>query len=292
MRADLFVCSGVLIVGLMAACRGDVLTPDAGTGADSGVFRDGGTSDGGNPDPGRETDCDVAAQTGCEVGAVCLRGVLADGGLGNLCFSGECDPVAQNCPEGNRCAYVRHDHVTSRRCIPASTGTVAEGGACQSVATAEGDFYDTCAPGLSCTDRSTSSGATTFTCQRLCHGGEQCTAPRDCIDVLRFEGSNERPRVCGTPGSACDVLARDCTDSRGCYPSPRSGGVCVTAGTLAEGQPCAYVNDCQEGSACVKNGTGLVCRRLCRAPSGSPGCDSGQTCQPLQDHPGVGVCVR
>jgi hypothetical protein len=290
MRADLFVCSGVLILGLMAACRGDVTSPDAGTGTDSGVFRDGGDSDGGPTDPGGgEAGCDVARQTGCEAGAVCLRGVLGDGRLGTLCFPGECDPVAQNCPEGNRCAYVRRDNVTSRRCIPA--GTVAEGGSCQSLATAEGDFYDTCAPGLSCTDRSTSSGGSTFTCQRFCYGGEQCTAPRDCIDVLRFEGSNERPRVCGDPGPTCDVLARECTNSRGCYPSPRSGGVCVTAGTIAEGQPCTYVNDCQEGSACVKEGASLVCRQLCRAPSGSPGCESGQHCLPLQDYTGVGVCV-
>ncbi|MET0404433.1 MAG: hypothetical protein ABW123_18620 [Cystobacter sp.] len=293
MRADLFVCSGVLFVGLLMACHGDVSPPDAGTDVDSGVFQDGGGPGDGptepDPEPG-ETGCSVARQTGCAAGEVCLRGVSGDGGVSNQCFPGECDPVAQNCPEGNRCTYVRRDNVTSRRCVPAGTGTVAEGGTCQSTATAEGDFYDTCAPGLACTDRST-SGGTTFTCQRLCHGGNQCAAPNECIDVLRFEGSNERPRVCGAPKATCDLLAPQCATPLGCYPSNKHGA-CVATGAIADGQSCTYVNDCQPGSACVKDGQGLVCRKLCRAPTGAPGCDSGQRCQSLQDYSAVGVCVR
>ena len=292
MRADLFVCSGVLLLGLMTACHADPSSSDAGPGSDSGVIRDGGSPDAGSGGDGgivTETACDVAAQTGCAAGAVCLRGLLGDGGVGNACFPGECDAVKQTCPAGSRCAYVLRDNVTARRCVPTSTGTVNEGGACQSTATAGGDFYDTCAPGLSCTDRST-SGNTTFSCQRLCYSAAQCSGSTDCIDALRFEGSNERPRVCGTPGASCDVLASNCPSPRGCYPS--SGrGVCVSAGSVSAGQACEYANDCQPGSACVSTGAGRVCRALCRSPSGSPSCTGGLRCQALQDYAGVGVCV-
>ncbi|WP_245919297.1 hypothetical protein [Melittangium boletus] len=233
----------------------------------------------------------MARQRGCATGEACMRGQLEDGGQGNVCFAGECDVVAQNCAAGSRCTYVSQGNVTSRRCVPASTGTVDEGGNCQSIATTEGDFYDTCKAGLACTASPTSGGGTApYTCKRFCHGGDQCAAPSDCVEVMHFTGSNELPRVCGAPGASCDVLTQGCTSPLGCYPSPKSGSVCVTAGTLADGQPCTYSNDCGPGSACVKDGVGLVCREMCRAPSGSPACSSGR-CEPLQDFPGVGVCV-
>jgi len=214
--------------------------------------------------------------------------VLEDGGQGNRCFPGGCDPVAQDCPAGNKCTYVRQGGVTSRRCVP--DGTVAEGEACQSTVTPEGDSHDTCKAGLSCTDQTASDGGIAFVCLRFCHGSEQCTAPRDCIEVLRFTGSEELPRVCGEPGPKCDLLARGCASPLGCYPSPRSGPVCVTAGAVEDGMPCTYSNDCRSGSACVKDGASLACRRLCRTPSGEPGCASGY-CEPLRDFAGVGACV-
>ena len=237
-----------------------------------------------------ETGCDVEQQRGCGTGEVCMRGQLADGGQGNVCFAGECDVVAQDCAAGARCTYVLGvDNTTRRRCVSAGS-TVAEGASCASTSTAEG-FYDNCAPGLACTAPATSGGGSApYTCKPFCRGGAQCSAPRDCVEVVRFTGSNELPRVCGAPGPSCDVLAQGCTSPQGCYPSPQSGSVCVTAGALADGQGCAYSNDCRPGSACVRAGGGLTCRPLCRSPSGSPACTSGR-CEPLQDFPGVGVCV-
>ncbi|QRK05470.1 hypothetical protein JQX13_35645 [Archangium violaceum] len=286
--------SSVLVVGLMVgACRnGNGNTGDAGS--DSGLSN-GGRDGGGGTTPdgaGGETPqvCDVARQQGCAADELCLRGLLEGGGQGNRCFPGECDLVAQNCPAGNKCTYVRQGSETTRRCVP--DGTVTEGGACESTTQPGGDiFYDTCKAGLYCTDQTGPDGGTTFTCQKFCYGNEQCTAPRACVEVLRFTGSDELPRVCGEAGSGCDPLAQGCASSLGCYPTPGSGAVCVTAGTVEDGSPCAYSNDCKPGSACVKDGAGLVCRKLCRAPSGEPGCASGR-CEPLQDFAGVGACVR
>ncbi|MGZ3459329.1 MAG: hypothetical protein ACXU86_12600 [Archangium sp.] len=280
--------SSVLVVGLMSGACHNGNTGGSDSGAtDSGG--DGGTPPGGDGGGGEvDSGCDVARQQGCDAGSLCLRGVLEDGGQSNLCFPGECDLVAQDCPSGNKCTYVRQGSATIRRCVP--DGTVAEGAACQSTATPEGDFYDTCKAGLYCTDESAPDGGTSFTCQKFCYGSEQCTAPRDCIEVLRFAGSNELPRVCGEAGPGCDLLAQGCASSLGCYPSPKSGPVCVTAGAVTDGSACTYSNDCRPGSACVKESTGLVCRPLCRAPSGEPGCASGH-CEPLQDFSGVGACV-
>jgi hypothetical protein len=291
MRANLLLLSSVLIVGglLAGGCRDG----NGDSGNDSGMA-DGRTDaggGGGGQDAGA-TACDVARQQGCDAGALCLRSVLLEGGQGNRCFPGECDPVAQDCPSGKKCTYVRQGNTTSRRCVPDET--VTEGGTCQSTATPEGDFHDTCQAGLYCTDQQASDGSTAFVCARFCHGSEQCTAPQDCVEVLRFTGSDELPRVCGQPGPRCDPLAQDCVsalNTLGCYPSPKSGAVCVTAGPLEDGAPCAYSNDCRPGSACVRDGTDLVCRRLCRSPSGEPACATGR-CEPLRDFTGVGACVR
>ncbi|HYO52625.1 hypothetical protein [Archangium sp.] len=289
---NVLLLSSVLVVGMMASgCRNG---NNGDSGSDAGMEDGGGDGDGDGGTPGKEdgggtaSGCDVARQQGCDAGALCLRGVLEDGGQDNRCFPGECDPVARDCPAGNKCTYVRQGSATSRRCVP--EGTVVEGGACQSTATPEGDFYDTCEAGLYCTDQTAPDGGTAFTCRKFCHGSEQCTAPGDCIEVLHFSGSDELPRVCGEAGPACELLARGCANGLGCYPSPRSGPVCVTAGAVEDGSPCTYSNDCRPGSACVKNGAGLVCRRLCRAPAGEPGCASGR-CEPLQDFAGVGACV-
>lgn len=291
MRANVLLLSGLLVVGMVASgCR------NGNTGGnDAGVADGGGGPDGGDAGPtgqedggGTASGCDVARQQGCDAGTVCLRGVLEDGGQGNRCFPGECDPVAQDCPSGNKCTYVRQGSATIRRCVP--DGTDTEGSACQSTVTPEGDFYDTCKAGLYCTDHPAPDGGLAFTCERFCHGGEQCTAPRDCTEVLRFMGSDELPRVCGEAGPVCDLLAQGCASPLGCYPSPSSGPVCVTAGAVEDGAACTYSNDCRPGSACVKNGEGLACRRLCRSPSGEPGCTSGR-CEPLRDFTGVGACV-
>jgi hypothetical protein len=278
MRTSVLLMSAVLLLGWMtSACRGghtggeenDAGMIDAGwkPDGDSGTFTDGGDDGGVEPDAG----CDVAQQLGCDAGALCLRGQL-DGGQGNVCFSGECDLVAQNCPAGKKCTYVHQGNTTSRRCV--EDQPVGEGGTCGSETTPAGDVYDTCKAGLYCTDQAQQDGSTSFTCRRFCYGGAQCTAPQDCVEVLRFTGSAELPRVCGEPGPGCDALAQGC----------------VTAGTVRDGTRCTYANDCLPGSACVKDGTRQVCRPLCRFPSGSPGCASGH-CESLRDFANVGACL-
>lgn len=286
MRTQLLLFRSLLVIGwLLGACtRGP---GSDGAGSDAGTSDDAGTlpTDGGLPsDGGTQSGCSVALQQGCDAGELCLRGQQEDGGEGNVCFAGECDLVAQDCTTG-KCTYVREGSQTYRRCV--SAGTVSEGGACQTNDPGpDGTFYDTCKAGLYCTPQTDGS----FACRKFCYGGDACGAPQDCVHELRFTGSTELPRVCDVPGPTCDPLAPACADTLGCYPSTKSGSVCVATGTTADGQDCTYSNDCRPGSACVRSGTLQACRPLCRSPSGSPACSSGQ-CEPLQGFTGVGACV-
>jgi hypothetical protein len=287
MRARAFLLCGLLVAegALALSCRGE--------NGPGGVGGEGGGTDGGpRPTPPRDAGaragCDVAEQWGCDAGSLCLPGLLPDGGPGNRCFPGECDPVARDCPEGDKCAYVRQGFARARRCVP--EGTVREGGACQGTVTREGDFHDTCQRGLHCTDQPAADGGVDFVCRRFCHADARCAAPQECIEVLRFAGSEELPRVCGMPGPECGLPRQDCGSGLGCYPTSRSGSVCVTAGTHEEGAPCAYSNDCQPGSACVRGEAGRECRRLCRYPSGEPAC-AQERCEPLQGFTDTGACV-
>jgi hypothetical protein len=255
-----------------------------------GSFTDGGLQpqeDGGQALTSSDFACDVARQRGCDAGQSCLFHQLGDGGTGSTCFAGACDTVSQNCPGGQRCTYARGDGGTFRTCV--AEGTVAEGGPCQ-LGASEPLGIDTCKKGLFCTDVTLNDGGTAFQCARLCHGTATCTAPRECNEVLRFNGTAELPLICGAPSQRCDLLAQDCETPLSCYPANGSA-LCATTGNLSEGAPCEFSNQCARGSACVRTGTALTCRTLCRYPSGQPGCAAGRRCEALQGSTGIGACI-
>ncbi|WP_426752982.1 hypothetical protein [Myxococcus sp. Y35] len=289
MRAyRLFVLTGTLALALWAAsCNGD---NDPGPGGTSDAGVDGGSlprPDGGGTDGGGSQDfaCNVARQEGCAEGQSCHFADLADGGTGSRCFEAECDVVAQDCAEGQRCTYATEDGVTRRRCV--APGTVGEGAPCTLAPSEGGLAYDTCQQGLFCRQAPEGQGSG-FTCQRLCHATTQCGNSGECNTVLRLEGTDELPLLCGPPSPSCNPFGQDCTAPLSCYPSS-SGPVCAGSGTRTEGQSCEFSNQCTPGSACVNAGGGLTCRALCQ-PGGEPACSSG-SCRALDGNPGVGACV-
>lgn len=302
MHARLVLMCGAVVLGSLfaAGCDDDdpEERPDASTGEDGGTHGkedpDGG--DGGHTPPAdsgvRVSDfsCDVSRQQGCDAGASCHYSELPDGGTGSRCFTGPCDVVKQDCPSGQRCTYVLENGTRSRLCV--EDGTSAEGEPCSLASTSATQRFDTCRKGLYCADAPLADGGTSFLCQRFCHDSAQCTAPRECNEVLRLEGTLELPLVCGEPSARCELLAQDCASPLGCYPSKNRGtAVCVGIGGLGDGEPCEFSNQCARGSACVGPATGRVCRELCRHPTGEPGCPTGMTCQALADYSGVGACV-
>jgi hypothetical protein len=313
MRARFIVMCGALMLGCLVAsgCDEDAPRnepdastqedagtsgPDAGdgggTGADGGGTAPDAGVDGGMDAGSRVSDfnCDVSQQQGCDAGASCHYTDLTDGGTGSRCFAAPCDVVRQDCPSGQRCTYVLANTVRTRACV--EDGTSAEGDPCSLAGTSSTQSYDTCAKGLYCLDTALTDGGTAFQCQRFCHDSAQCTAPRECNEVLRLSGTQELPFVCGAPSARCDLLAQDCAGPLACYPSRSRGtAVCSGAGGLGEGAPCEFSDQCARGSACVGPEATRVCRTLCRHPSGEPSCPTGRTCQPLAAYPGVGACV-
>ncbi|NVJ15293.1 hypothetical protein [Myxococcus sp. AM010] len=290
MRVDrLGVLTGTLALALWAAaCNGGNGPGPDGQG-DAGI--DGGgtpTGDGGGTDAGggaRDFACNVARQEGCADGQDCYFADLADGGTGSRCFDAECDVVAQDCAQGQRCTYAAEHGVTQRRCV--APGTADEGAPCTLAPTDGGVAYDTCRQGLFCREAPDGAGSG-FTCQRLCHATTHCGNTSECNTVLRLEGTDELPLVCGPLSTACDPLGDDCEAPLSCYPST-SGPLCAGSGNRTEGQSCDFSNQCAPGSACVNAGGGLTCRPLCQ-PGGTPACPAG-SCRALDGNPGVGACV-
>ena len=292
MHARLFPLWGVLLLGALGGLGCSDNGPTAPPRPPDGSVTDGGgqpPDDGGTPPPPVRSDftCEVARQRGCATGQSCLFYRLGDGGTGSGCFGGACDVVAQNCAGAQRCTYARGDGGTFRTCV--AEGTVNEGEPCQLGAT-DPLGIDTCKKGLFCTDVDLTDGGTAFQCARLCHGSATCGSPRECNEVLRLGGTAELPLSCGAPSARCDLLAQDCTSPLSCYPA-NGDALCATTGSLAEGAPCEFSNQCARGSACVRAGDVLTCRTLCRLAGGQPSCPTSRTCEALQGSTGVGACI-
>lgn len=290
MHARLFPLWGALLLGALGGIGCNDKGPTGGPPPPGGNGTDGGTQpteDGGLVPGNSDFACDVARQRGCGTGQSCFFYQLGDGGTGSGCFGGACDPVEQNCPGGQRCTYARGDGGTFRACV--AEGTKNENEPCQ-LASAEPLGIDTCKKGLFCVDMPRPDGGAVFQCGRLCHGTDSCTTPLECNEVLRLNGTTELPLFCGAPSQRCDLLTQNCEGPLSCYPA-NGNALCATTGNLAEGSPCEFSNQCARGSACVRTGTVLTCRPLCRLPSGQPGCPAGRRCEALQGIPGAGACI-
>ncbi len=292
MHARLFPLWGALLLGALGGPGCNDKGPTGGP-----TPPDGSSPDGGTQPPWRTGASCLAARTSRatwpgSAGAVRARAASSisseTAARAAAASEAKCDPVAQNCPGGQRCTYARGDGGTFRTCV--AEGTVDELGACQ-LASSEPLGVDTCKKGLFCVDMPKPDGGDVFLCGRLCHGTATCAAPRgECNEVLRLSGTTELPLFCGTPSQRCDLLAQNCEGPLSCYPA-NSTALCATTGNLAEGAPCEFSNQCARGSACVRTGTGLTCRTLCRLPSGPPSCPTGRRCEALQGIPGAGACI-
>ncbi len=174
-----------------------------------------------------------------------------------------CTAGQQNCVDASLACYPGPN---GARCL--SPGVKAQGALCVAA--------QDCQRGLSCTvNAATGFGACEATCYSSCGTGFSCV------------GSLCRPN----DSTACQPLAQDCSSSsEGCYLG-QTGATCVSRGNLAEGQACAYLNDCGPGLVCLSDVTTAsnACRRFCDLGSGT-GCAAGRTCIAL-DTTGYGACL-
>lgn len=164
-----------------------------------------------------------------------------------------CDPLAQDCPEGEKCTPFASTGGTwdDYKCVPV-LGELGPGESCT---------YDD--PVLATDDCGSTSMCYDGVCRSFCkppYDTPACPVGYGCADV----GMTEGPVVC-LP--SCDPLAQDC-EIGSCYGHENREFLCEPTGTLGVGEACGFVNDCVAGSVCVD--AGLI-----------PNCQAEACCSPL-----------
>ncbi len=217
-----------------------------------------------------------------------------------------CDPWVQDCPDGERCAWVGSDDPSLGpsaarvpRCVAIDDAPIAVGDSCQVL-----DGMDRCESGAQC---AFPDEAGFGVCMWLCGGspGEpECGAEAFCLPCP------ECPSLC-LPG--CDPLDSDsCHEALTCAPASNEGPfVCSLDASKPGGggfqAACEFANECNDGLDCVDAKSvpgcdyGRCCTPYCELPSGGTNgsgadCPGETTCQPwspsgqLDGYETLGIC--
>ncbi len=199
-------------------------------------------------------------------------------------LTGVCDPIGQDCDDGQRCALVLGD-IGALVCAPPPAEPLGLDAPCARAA----DGSDTCEPGLFCTQTGRPLGAERR-CRTLCLTRADCEGDELC-PWLGFEASN-----CV---ATCDLFDDDCPDGTKC-------GLSVDNGRIDHGFGCRLAGDADEGAACGSNDCrpGLVCGSALSLPAdigcvawcrvSAPDCGEGRTCRHIPRagiDEDIGVCL-
>jgi hypothetical protein len=163
-----------------------------------------------------------------------------------------------------------------------AAGTAHEWDPCAS----EGD----CAAGAACIGY-----AGTNVCMTFCDDAHACPQDESCY-VNITDGMMPPTQLAEVCGQVCSLLDQDCRFApQGCYSSTEIArpehGLCTSAGTGLQGDPCTRANDCSVGHLCITpSGGASICAQLCDRADGNPACGQG-SCQPLNGHTQTGVCL-
>lgn len=255
------------------------------------------TADSGSDDDGGYEDDDGG--TGCTFTCPDPPPPTPPPGGGGGVF--ECDLMAQDCPEGEKCMPWANDgggEWNATRCSPVADNPDTPGQPC----TVEGSGtsgIDTCELGVVCwhVDPETNMGV----CEALCSGDAgpwPCEGPgQSCVPI------DDLVPLCI---ASCDPVMPDCAMDEGCQIVLGSDAfICQPAGAVAVGEVCTVPNECEPGALCAY-GQGIGCGRgpgegccaeACEvgAPGGCPG--PGQVCTawiPFDSPPEyahIGVCA-
>lgn len=208
-----------------------------------------------------------AAQDSSETGAAETEDPMA-----------HCDPFAQDCPEGFKCAaYASKGDLVwdANMCVPimgdgqAGEGCTVEGSAVSG--------YDSCAAGFMC---AYPDAINEGICVALCTSMNPCT-PLEC--VVTHGG------VLNLCLMRCNPLTQDCPQNEVCVATFDENFACVFDDSGPEGQdfdPCTHLNACDPGYLCGDSDHALecdtqidsCCLQFCEVGFNTcPG--AGQTCQ-------------
>ena len=187
-----------------------------------------------------------------------------------------CDPFAQDCPDGYKCAPYATDGGAvwdANKCVPV-TGNDTPGQGCS----ADGggtSGYDTCVAGAMCTGV-TAKGV--GTCVSLCSGSAEAPTCNPGLACLSTNGGSLNQCV-----QICDPLVLgDCALSTDvCVPNG-DNFVCIADawdGSKGDFSPCEYINECGAGRFC---GDGLLAPMACGGSAACclPVCNLGVTTCP------------
>jgi hypothetical protein len=167
---------------------------------------------------------------------------------GDMTSINDCDPFAQDCPEGEKCVAYASTGGTwdANRCV-AVTGEGSTGDPCVYQGAASG--ADDCDANNVCWNALDVDGVLMGTCFSFCTGGADNPVCEDADTSCRVV--NDGAIAVCLPN--CDPLLQDCPDALGCY---WSGGsqtfqCIITAGGIPTGEPCGFNNDCNPGHFCA-----------------------------------------
>lgn len=183
-------------------------------------------------------------------------------------IKGECDPVAQDCPNGKECEVAPSDgggSAYSAQCTDPKTGSVPKGGVCSN--------SSDCVPGADCIQQRCAP--------HCCEGSDLAcgtSVPEGflgtCSINVQYPNTTPNGRVC-TYGATCKPYkVQPCPMGYACLVEDMAGaakcnGIFMPPGKTV-GTPCMYKNDCADGMMCVGGGPdgGSVCMWVCYKPPG------------------------
>jgi hypothetical protein len=157
----------------------------------------------------------------------------------------ECDPWAQDCPEGEKCVPYGSTggNWDANKCVPV-LGDGQPGDACTWDGTSAAT--DSCGADSHCWDVMEVDGQLEGVCTPFCDGTPNdpiCGPETSCL--IANEGSIT---LCI---QTCDPLLQECADGLGCFWANNDFNCIFTAGEIQADEPCGFVNDCAPGLFCA-----------------------------------------
>lgn len=228
-----------LLILLCVSC-GTPPVAESGSEVESGgsSSSDDGSTDGGSSSDSTDATTDDGSMTGGT--SLCLP-------VTDMPVFLDCDPFAQDCPEGEKCVPYASSGGSwdANKCV-AVQGTQAVGEPCIFGGIVEAT--DDCDADSFCWNVQEVDGEMVGSCHGFCGGSADMP---ECPEGFECLISSEPIVTLCFP--QCDPVAQNCADGLACY---------WTAGTftcappleppgIPPGQPCGFINDCEPGSLCL-----------------------------------------